>query len=164
MAWLAGGNDGLLPGRTEYEGRADPTQDYATGLKQFEAIEDISIVAAPGSDAYGRLSVLVGWRAEARILFDIDPRAFVPPPKVVSSVVRLLPRRDPLPCDPALLQRVTAAAFGQRRKMLRQSLRGLTDPAPVLAAAGIEGTRRAEEIDVAGFVAIAHAIGEGAKS
>jgi len=120
------------------------------------------IVAAPGSKAYGRLSVLAGWRAEARILFDVAPRAFVPPPKVTSSLVRLVPREQPLPCDRAALERVTQAAFGQRRKMLRQSLRSLSlssglDPVALLAAADIEPTARAEDIPVAGFVALAQA-------
>ena len=81
------------------------------------------IVAAPGSKAYGRLGVLAGWRSEARILFDIEPRAFTPPPKVTSSVVGFVPRPAPLPADTAVLERVVAAAFGQRRKMLRQSLK-----------------------------------------
>lgn len=116
------------------------------------------IVAGPGDDAYGRLGVLCGWRTDARILFDVDPRAFIPPPKVVSSVVQLLPKAVPLVAEPSVLARVTAAAFGQRRKMLRQSLRSLGVPAePLLAAAGLDGTRRAEEIDVAGFVRLANA-------
>jgi 16S rRNA (adenine1518-N6/adenine1519-N6)-dimethyltransferase len=117
------------------------------------------IVAAPATDAYGRLGVLAGWRTEARILFDIDPRAFTPPPKVTSSVVQLTPRPRPLFCSTAALERVTAAAFGQRRKMLRQSLRSLgVDVAGLLAATGIAGTSRAEEIDVAGFVMLANAV------
>jgi len=116
------------------------------------------IVAAPGSKSYGRLGVLAGWRSEARILFDVDPRAFVPPPKVTSSLVQLVPHPAPLPCSTAALERVTAAAFGQRRKMLRQSLRSLDADVPaLLAAAGIDGTKRAEEIGVAGFVALANA-------
>jgi 16S rRNA (adenine1518-N6/adenine1519-N6)-dimethyltransferase len=116
------------------------------------------IVAVPGSKSYGRLSVLAGWRTVAHIAFDIDPRAFTPPPKVVSSVVHFVPRQHPLACNPASLEKVTAAAFGQRRKMLRQSLRSLgVDPLALLAAAGTEETRRAEEIDVAGFVALAGA-------
>ncbi len=116
------------------------------------------IVAAPRTKSYGRLGVLAGWRSEARILFDVDPRAFTPPPKVTSSVVELLPRAHPLPCDPHMLGRVTAAAFGQRRKMLRQSLRSLGgDPGALLAAAGIDGTKRAEEIDLTGFVGLANA-------
>jgi 16S rRNA (adenine1518-N6/adenine1519-N6)-dimethyltransferase len=117
------------------------------------------IVAQPGGKQYGRLSVLAGWRTRARLLFDVHRSAFVPPPKVTSSVVELVPRSDPLACDRALLERVTAAAFGQRRKMLRQSLKSLgTDPAPLLAAAGIEPTARAEEIPVEGFVALARAL------
>lgn len=116
------------------------------------------IVATPDDDGYGRLGVLAGWRSAARILFDVNPGAFVPPPKVVSSVVQIVPHRDPLPCDAKMLGRVTAAAFGQRRKMLRQSLRSLgLDPLPLLAAAGIEPTRRAEEIPVEGFVKLANA-------
>ncbi len=117
------------------------------------------IVAGPGSKAYGRLGVLAGWRSEAEILFDISPRAFTPPPKVTSSVVRLTPRPKPLACDGQVLERVTAAAFGQRRKMLRQSLKTLgLDALHLLAQAGIEETRRAEEIDVAGFVALTNAV------
>ena len=117
------------------------------------------IVAAPGSKTYGRLSVLTQWRTDAKILFDINPSAFVPAPKVTSSVVQLVPK-SPLACDRRTLERVTGAAFGQRRKMLRQSLKSLgVDPMMLLAAAGIEPTRRAEEIPVAGFVALANALG-----
>lgn len=117
------------------------------------------IVAAPGSKTYGRLAVLAGWRCESKILFDIAPSAFVPPPKVTSSVVRLVPRAAPLPCDVKKLAQVTAAAFGQRRKMLRQSLKSLgTDPLPLLDAAGLPDTARAEEIPVEGFVALANAL------
>jgi len=117
------------------------------------------IVAQPGSKAYGRLSVLAGWRTEACILFDIAPRAFVPPPKVVSSLVELIPRQSPLPCDRGALERVAAAAFGQRRKMLRQSLKSLGgDAIALLGAAGIDPTARAEDIAVEGFVALANAL------
>jgi 16S rRNA (adenine1518-N6/adenine1519-N6)-dimethyltransferase len=121
------------------------------------------IVATPAERAdYGRLGVLAGWRTEARILFDVPPAAFTPPPKVTSSVVELIPRLRPEPCDPGTLSGLTQAAFGQRRKMLRQSLkafaaaRGL-DLAPLLAAVGLKPTMRAEEVDVAGFVALARA-------
>ncbi|MFC5068368.1 16S rRNA (adenine(1518)-N(6)/adenine(1519)-N(6))-dimethyltransferase RsmA [Flaviflagellibacter deserti] len=114
------------------------------------------IVAQPGTGAYGRLGVLAGWRTEAKILFDVAPSAFVPPPKVTSSVVHLVPRAEPEPCRIRSLEQVTQAAFGQRRKMLRQSLKSLfRDPVAALEAAGIEPTRRAEEIDVAGFAALA---------
>ncbi len=117
------------------------------------------IVAAPGSKVYGRLSVLANWRCETKILFDVAPSAFVPAPKVTSSVIRLIPRAHPLSANPDTIGRVTAAAFGQRRKMLRQSLRSLGgDPAPLLEAAGIQPTARAEEIPVAGFVALAQAL------
>lgn len=120
------------------------------------------IVAAPGSKAYGRLAVLAGWRTTARIAFDVAPSAFVPPPKVTSSVVHLVPRAEPLPCALSSLERVTEAAFGQRRKMLRQSLKSLgVDPFPLLAAAGVAETARAEEIDVQGFVALANAYAQG---
>jgi len=117
------------------------------------------IVAAPGSKAFGRLGVLAGWRTEARILFDVSRQAFTPPPKVTSSIVQLTPRAEPLPCRARSLSRVTAAAFGQRRKMLRSSLKGIfADPETVLGEVGIEATRRAEEIDVAGFVALANVL------
>jgi 16S rRNA (adenine1518-N6/adenine1519-N6)-dimethyltransferase len=120
------------------------------------------IVAAPGSKQYGRLSVLTGWRTTARILFDVHPSNFVPPPKVTSSVVELIPRQA-LPARTADIERITAAAFGQRRKMLRQSLKSLgTDPLPLLGAAGLPPTARAEDIPVEGFVALARAF-EAAK-
>jgi 16S rRNA (adenine1518-N6/adenine1519-N6)-dimethyltransferase len=117
------------------------------------------IVATPGTKAYGRLSVLAGWRSTAQMLFDIAPRAFVPAPQVTSSVVRLVPRAQPLPCERRILERVVEAAFGQRRKMLRQSLKSLgVDPLPMLAAAEIDPTARAEDIPVEGFVAMARAL------
>jgi 16S rRNA (adenine1518-N6/adenine1519-N6)-dimethyltransferase len=116
------------------------------------------LVAVPGSKTYGRLSVLTGWRTQAKILFDVAPSAFVPAPKVTSSVIRLVPRAEPAPCDAGALQRVTEAAFGQRRKMLRQSLKSLgADPLALLEAAGIEPTERAEQIPVEGFVRLARA-------
>ena len=117
------------------------------------------IVAPPGSKSFGRLSVLAQWRTKARILFDVAPSAFVPPPKIISSLVELVPRAAPLACDLRLLERVTAAAFGQRRKMLRQSLRQLgVDAASLLERANIDPTARAEDIPVAGFVALARAL------
>jgi 16S rRNA (adenine1518-N6/adenine1519-N6)-dimethyltransferase len=118
------------------------------------------LVAPPRSPAYGRLSVIVQWLAEPKILFDLPPRAFVPPPKVTSSLVSLLPRAEPLaPASKAALERVTAAAFGQRRKMLRASLRTLgIAPEPLLEAAGVTPTARAEELSVAEFCALARAL------
>ncbi|MGB7041756.1 MAG: 16S rRNA (adenine(1518)-N(6)/adenine(1519)-N(6))-dimethyltransferase RsmA, partial [Xanthobacteraceae bacterium] len=134
-----------------------PWYDSAVLMFQREVAE--RIVAALGSKTYGRLSVLVQWRCEARIMFDVNPSAFVPPPKVTSSIVRLVPRPAPLPCDRALLEKVTQAAFGQRRKMLRQSLRSLgADTAALLETASLEPTARAEEIPVSGFVALAQAL------
>ncbi|QGM46594.1 16S rRNA (adenine(1518)-N(6)/adenine(1519)-N(6))-dimethyltransferase RsmA [Methylocystis heyeri] len=120
------------------------------------------IVATPAQRAdYGRLGVLCGWRTRARILFDVSPAAFTPPPKVVSSVVELTPNPEPPPCDRQALSKVAQAAFGQRRKMLRQSLKGLgVKPELLLASAGIVETLRAEEVDVAGFVALARALRE----
>jgi 16S rRNA (adenine1518-N6/adenine1519-N6)-dimethyltransferase len=132
---------------------------YDSLVLMFQREVALRIVAGTDDESYGRLSVFTGWRTEARILFDVNPSAFVPPPKVTSSVVRLVPRAAPLACERAMLERVTAAAFGQRRKMLRASLRTLgTDPAALLARAGIDPTKRAEEIDVAGFVALANAL------
>jgi 16S rRNA (adenine1518-N6/adenine1519-N6)-dimethyltransferase len=134
-----------------------PWFDMLVLMFQREVAE--RIVAAPGSKAYGRLSVLANWRCETKIMFDVAPSAFVPPPKVTSSVVRFVPRISPLPCDRRMLERVAEAAFGQRRKMLRQSLRSMApDPVPALEAAGIAPTARAEEIPVEGFVALANAL------
>jgi 16S rRNA (adenine1518-N6/adenine1519-N6)-dimethyltransferase len=133
-----------------------PFYDCLVLMFQREVAE--RIIGRPGSKAYGRLAVLAGWRTEAELLFDVDPRAFTPPPKIVSSVVRLKPRAAPLACETAALERVTGAAFGQRRKMLRQSLKSLGgNTAKLLDAAKIDGTKRAEEIDVSGFVALANA-------
>jgi len=135
-----------------------PWYDRMVLMFQREVAE--RIVASPGGKVYGRLSVLSSWRARAKILFDVHPSNFVPPPKVTSSVVELVPRPDPAPCDRQLLERVTAAAFGQRRKMLRQSLKALgTDPAPLLADAGLDPEARAENIAVDGFAALARALG-----
>ena len=140
-----------------------PWFERLTLMFQREVAE--RIVATPEQRAdYGRLAVLAGWRTQARILFDVPPAAFTPPPKVTSSVVELIPRESPAPCSGAALSAVTRAAFGQRRKMLRQSLKGLAwkgasvDAEALLAAAGIEGTRRAEEVSVAGFVDLARAL------
>src|SRR6202043_2745060 len=131
-----------------------PWYDMMVLMFQREVAE--RIVARADDEAYGRLAVLANWRAETRILFDISPAAFVPQPKVTSSVVRLVPRTTPKPCDRKALEQVAAAAFGQRRKMLRQSLKSLgVDPARLAAAADVDPTRRAETIPVSGFVAMA---------
>ncbi len=131
-----------------------PWYDMMVLMFQREVAE--RIVARENAEAYGRLGVLANWRAETKILFDISPAAFVPQPKVTSSVVRLIPRLAPEPCDRRVLEQVAAAAFGQRRKMLRQSLKSLgVDPARLADAAGVDVTRRAETVSVSGFVAMA---------
>ena len=131
-----------------------PWYDMMVLMFQREVAE--RIVARENAEAYGRLGVLANWRAETKILFDISPAAFVPQPKVTSSVVRLKPRPAPEICDRRMLERVAAAAFGHRRKMLRQSLKSLgVDPARLADAAGVDVTRRAETVSVFGFVAMA---------
>jgi 16S rRNA (adenine1518-N6/adenine1519-N6)-dimethyltransferase len=131
-----------------------PWYDMMVLMFQREVAE--RIVARENDEAYGRLGVLSNWRAETKILFDISPAAFVPQPKVTSSVVRLVPRDAPEACDRKALEQVAAAAFGQRRKMLRQSLKSLAvDPARLAAAADVDLTRRAETVAVSGFVAMA---------
>ncbi|HEV3396520.1 MAG TPA: 16S rRNA (adenine(1518)-N(6)/adenine(1519)-N(6))-dimethyltransferase RsmA [Xanthobacteraceae bacterium] len=137
---------------------------YETLVLTFQREVAHRIVARPGSKSYGRLSVLAGWRTTAQILFDIGPRAFVPAPQVTSSVVRLVPRSAPLACDRRLIERVAEAAFGQRRKMLRQSLKSLgADPLELLKAASIDPTERAEAVPVEGFVALARALATTAR-
>ncbi|TWH34221.1 MULTISPECIES: 16S rRNA (adenine(1518)-N(6)/adenine(1519)-N(6))-dimethyltransferase RsmA [unclassified Aminobacter] len=115
------------------------------------------IVAKPGDDAYGRLGVLAGWRTRANIVFDLPPQAFSPPPKVNSAVVHLEPREKPLEANERTLAKVTEAAFGQRRKMLRQSLKSLGGEA-LLQQADIEPTRRAETLSVEEFVALSRLV------
>lgn len=117
------------------------------------------IVAEPGNKSYGRLSVLAQWRCHADILFDIPAKAFTPPPKVTSTLIHISPRSQPVgEARRADLEAVTAAAFGQRRKMLRRSLASLqVEPALLLDDSGISPTARAEEIDIAGFCALARA-------
>jgi 16S rRNA (adenine1518-N6/adenine1519-N6)-dimethyltransferase len=143
---------------------AGPWPPYYERLTlMFQREVALRIVATPAERAdYGRLAVLAGWRMRARLLFDVPPAAFTPPPKVTSSVVELIPREKPEPCDPRLLAAATQAAFGQRRKMLRQSLKAFAaaqgvELTALLHAAGLDPTRRAEEIDVAGFCKLARA-------
>ncbi|MER2508527.1 MAG: 16S rRNA (adenine(1518)-N(6)/adenine(1519)-N(6))-dimethyltransferase RsmA [Amaricoccus sp.] len=117
------------------------------------------IVAAPGSKAYGRLSILAQWRANARIAFELPARAFTPPPKVTSAVVQLDRLEAPrFPADAATLGRVVALAFGQRRKMLRASLRPLGDAEALLAEAGIPPTERAEQVSLEAFCRLSRAV------
>jgi len=133
-----------------------PFWSSLTLMFQREVAERIT--ARPGSEHYGRLSVLAGWRSKAKILFDVNRNAFVPPPSVTSSIVRLEPLAEPLaPARLKDLETVTAAAFGQRRKMLRQSLKPLGGEA-LLAKAGIDPTARPEELDVKQFAALARAL------
>ena len=133
-----------------------PLWSSLTLMFQREVAE--RIVAKPGSEHYGRLSVLAGWRAKAKILFDVNRSAFVPPPSVTSSIVRLEPLAQPVaPAALRDLEAVTAAAFGQRRKMLRQSLKKLGGEA-LLEKAGIDPTARAEELTVVQFAALARAL------
>ena len=116
------------------------------------------IIAKPGSEHYGRLSVLVAWRSKAKILFDVNRNAFVPPPSVTSSIVHLEPLAEPVaPARLKELEQVTAAAFGQRRKMLRQSLKALGGE-ELLDKAGVDPTARPEELDVKQFAALARAL------
>lgn len=135
-----------------------PFWESATLMFQREVARRIVADEDDRAD-YGRLGVLCGWRTHATILFDVAPSAFVPPPKVTSSVVHLTPRPDPAPCDLAMLEKVTQAAFGQRRKMLRQSLKGIhPDPVALLTPLGIAPTARAEELGISDFLAIANAL------
>ncbi|MSP67369.1 MAG: 16S rRNA (adenine(1518)-N(6)/adenine(1519)-N(6))-dimethyltransferase RsmA [Alphaproteobacteria bacterium] len=117
------------------------------------------LVATPSTKAYGRLAVQAQWQCRVEALFDLAPGAFTPPPKVASTVVRLTPRPAPIaPADPAALERVLAAAFGQRRKMLRGALKTLGgDVETLLATAGVVPTARAEELSVVAFCALARA-------
>jgi 16S rRNA (adenine1518-N6/adenine1519-N6)-dimethyltransferase len=123
----------------------------------FQREVGLRIVAEENDDHYGRLGVLCGWRTHARMAFDVPPQAFTPPPKVTSSVVHLEPVANPLACDVSALERVTHAAFGQRRKMLRQSVKSLGGEA-LLAKAEIDPQRRAETLSVEEFVRLANAL------
>lgn len=139
--------------RTEWP----PWYSSLTLMFQREVAERI-VADEEDASNYGRLGVLCGWRTQANILFDVAPSAFTPPPKVMSSVVHLTPRAAPEACDLRMLEQVTQAAFGQRRKMLRQSLKALgLDLGPLFKATGIAETARAETVSVSGFVALANA-------
>jgi 16S rRNA (adenine1518-N6/adenine1519-N6)-dimethyltransferase len=141
-------------------------------LRQAEAFESMTLMfqkevvdrlaASPGSRDYGRLSVITQWRCAVKPLFSLPREAFTPPPKVASTVVKLTPYAQPrAEARMETLERVTAAAFGQRRKMLRSSLKALGDADMLLERAGIEPTRRAEEISVEGFCALARLVDGG---
>lgn len=130
---------------------------FAKMVLMFQREVAERIVAAPSTKAYGRLAVISQWRTAARILLSLKREAFTPPPKVESAVVEFVPRQRPEPaCTARMLGQVTAAAFGQRRKMLRQSLKQLTpEPEALLGAAGLDPTRRAEQLTVAEFARLA---------
>jgi 16S rRNA (adenine1518-N6/adenine1519-N6)-dimethyltransferase len=134
-----------------------PWFESLTLMFQREVAE--RIVAKAGDDAYGRLAVLAGWRTEARIAFNVGRNAFTPPPKVTSSVVHLMPKAVDTSVPVRLLETVTKAAFGQRRKMVRQSLKSLGVPVPpLLEAAGLVGDERAEQLPVETFLSLAQAL------
>ena len=137
---------------------------YSSMLLMFQKEVAERIVARPGSKAYGRLAVIAQWRCEAHIVMTLGAQAFTPPPQVSSAVVAFVPRQTPLPaCSVTTLGRVTAAAFGQRRKMLRQSLKTLTPmPELLLAKAGISPEERAEQLTVAQFATLAALFDAGA--
>jgi 16S rRNA (adenine1518-N6/adenine1519-N6)-dimethyltransferase len=119
------------------------------------------IVAKPGTGSYGRLAVLAQWRSTARLALKVHRSAFTPPPKVMSAIVHVTPTKAPERVDPSTLACLTAAAFGQRRKMLRQSLKGVPGALDALSDVGIEETRRAETVSVAEFVELARALDKG---
>ncbi|WP_336057256.1 16S rRNA (adenine(1518)-N(6)/adenine(1519)-N(6))-dimethyltransferase RsmA [Nitratireductor sp. CH_MIT9313-5] len=130
-----------------------PFYESMTLMFQREVAERVT--AAPGSNHYGRLGVLAGWRTRAKIAFDVPPQAFWPPPKVTSSVIHIEPNHEPLAVDAQRLQKISEAAFGQRRKMLRQSLKAFGGES-YLERAGIDPTRRAETLSVEEFVKLAN--------
>jgi 16S rRNA (adenine1518-N6/adenine1519-N6)-dimethyltransferase len=143
--WLSGskGNEDLWP----------PLWSSLTLMFQEEVAQ--RIVAAPGSSAYGRLAVLAQWRSNARLAMKVHRSAFTPAPKVMSAIVHVTPGKMPERVSPRVLERVTEAAFGQRRKMLRQSLKGLPGALDALERLGIDPARRAETLSVAEFVSVA---------
>ena len=135
---------------------AEPWPPFFTSMTlMFQREVAERIIAQANDAAFGRLGVLANWRCETEIAFDISAKAFTPPPKVTSSVANLIPRGRPLECETKALEKVTAAAFGQRRKMLRQSLKAIGG-AYLLEKAGIDGTRRAETLTIAEFVTLAN--------
>ena len=141
-------------------GWLDRIGEYESLTLMFQREVALRLTAAPGNKSYGRLSVLVQWLTRPRLLFDVPASAFVPPPKVTSSLVGIVPRAEPLaPAARPALERVVAAAFGQRRKMLRASLKSLGVPVEAaLERAGVAPTARAEELSVGQFCALARAI------
>jgi 16S rRNA (adenine1518-N6/adenine1519-N6)-dimethyltransferase len=128
---------------------------FTSFILMFQKEVAMRITASPGDSAYGRLSIITQWRAEADTIFDIPPEAFIPPPKITSTVVRLIPRAKPLAgCQQADLEKVTAIAFGQRRKMLRASFKKYGGAA-FIEEAGLEPSSRPQEVPIEGFCALA---------
>jgi len=138
------------------EGAWPPWWSSLTLMFQREVAE--RIVARPGSEHYGRLSVAAQWRSEPRIAMAIHRSSFVPPPKIASAVVHIVPAKEPPGVNATILERLTAAAFGQRRKMLRSSLKGMPGALDALVKLGIDSERRAETISVDEYVALARAL------
>ena len=134
-----------------------PLWSSLTLMFQLEVAQ--RIVAPPGSGAYGRLAVLAQWRSTAKLAMKVHRSAFTPPPKVMSAIVHVTPAGMPEGVNPRTLERVTEAAFGQRRKMLRQSLKGMPGAVEALAELGIDETRRAETLSVDDFIALARVLG-----
>ncbi len=147
VQWLGGPQD---------TGTWPPQWQSLTLMFQREVAE--RIIAQPGTSAYGRLAVLAQWRTQAKLAMKVHRSAFTPPPKVMSAVVHVTPAAMPEGVAAKVLERLTAAAFGQRRKMLRQSLKSVPGALAALEALGIEETRRAETLSVAEFVAMARAL------
>ena len=136
-------------------------KDFSSFTLMFQKEVADRLVAAPATDGYGRLSVLTQWLCEAEILFTVDRSCFTPPPKVTSAIVFLRPREKPAaPARSDLLERITAAAFGQRRKMLRSSLKTIGNVEKLCEAAGVEPTVRAETVSVEAFCAMARCLEE----
>jgi 16S rRNA (adenine1518-N6/adenine1519-N6)-dimethyltransferase len=138
---------------------ADPWPPWWRSLTlMFQKEVAERIVAAPGSDAYGRLSVAAQWRSEARIAMTVSRSAFVPPPKVTSAVVHIIPKLAPDGVTPQVLEQLTEAAFGQRRKMLRSSLKAVPKALDALHILGIDAERRAETLTIAEWIGLAKAL------
>jgi len=135
---------------------------WSTMTLMFQREVADRIVAAPGSKDYGRLSILAQWRSTARVAMNVHRSAFVPPPKVMSAIVAITPAEQPAGVELAVLERLTEAAFGQRRKMLRSSLKSLPGALDALAKVGIDPERRAETVSVAEFVEVARELSRGA--
>ncbi len=132
---------------------------YDSLILMFQKEVAQRITATQEDKAYGRLGVISGWRTNAIKVFDVAKENFSPPPKVTSAIVHLTPKENPLPCELKYLEQVTAAAFGQRRKMLRQSLKSLgVDHLALIEQAGLEATQRAETVPIEGFVALANGL------